>query len=69
MDHLGIRKESSRYKNKISYTIQGKLIDLYGANGYKSIMQTMTKISEKTEDETIRNFRIIGSDSGYGIQA
>ena len=40
------------YKNQISDIIQGELIDLYGTNGYKSIMQTMMRISGKQEERS-----------------
>ena len=46
--------------------IQGELIDLYGASGYKSIMQTMTKVSGKTEKEIIKNFELF-SDLSEGV--
>ena len=57
MDDLGIEIEDTKYQAQISDIIQGELIDLYGPNGYKSIMQTMTKISGKTED-IITNFEL-----------
>ncbi len=66
MDSLGIKSDSNEYKNKISDIIQVELIDLYGANGYKSIMQTMTKISGKTEDEIITNFELF-SELSEGV--
>jgi CheY-like chemotaxis protein len=58
MDDLGIRIEDAKYQTQISDIIQGELIDLYGSNGYKSIMQTMTKISGKTEKQIITNFEL-----------
>ena len=58
MDDLGIRIEDVKYQTQISDIIQGELIDLYGPNGYKSIMQTMTKISGKTEKQIITNFEL-----------
>ncbi|MFQ5781562.1 MAG: response regulator [Nitrosopumilus sp.] len=48
--------DSNKYENQISEIIQGELIDLYGGNGYKSIMQTMRKICGKTEKEIITNY-------------
>ncbi len=50
--------DSAEYKNQISEIIQGELIDLYGGNGYKSIMQTMKKICGKSEEEIITNFEL-----------
>jgi len=45
MDNLGIKNCSDELDNQISKIIQGELIDLYGSKGYKSIIQTMTKIT------------------------
>ena len=36
--------DNTKYKKQISEIIQGGLIDLQGASGYKSIIQTMTKV-------------------------
>ena len=58
MNNIGTRTDGEEYKEKISDIIQGELIDLYGANGYKSIMHTMTKVSGKTEKEIITNFEL-----------
>ena len=58
MKDLGTRLEDTKYQTQISDIIQGELIDLYGANGYKSIMQTMIKISGKTEKQIITNFEL-----------
>ena len=66
MDDLGTRTDDIKYKNQISDIIQGELIDLYGTAGYKSIMQTMTKISGKTEKEIITNFQLF-SDLSEGV--
>lgn len=53
MIDLGTKSNTDQYENQISEIIQGELIDLYGVDGYKSIMQTMTKICEKRENEII----------------
>ncbi|NQV39683.1 MAG: response regulator [Nitrosopumilus sp.] len=58
MTDLRIIPSDKEYKNQISDIIQGELIDLYGANGYKSIMQTMMRISRKAEREIITNFEL-----------
>ncbi len=50
--------DESNYKNQISEIIHDALVDLYGANGYKSIMQTMTKICGKSEKEIITNYEL-----------
>ncbi len=58
MNNSGLESNNSKYKNQISEIIQGELIDLHGRNGYKSIMQTMMKISRKTEKEIITNYEL-----------
>jgi len=58
MSNSGTGIDGKEYKSKISDIIQGELIDLYGTSGYRSIMQTMTKVSGKTEDEIITNFEL-----------
>lgn len=47
-----------RYENKISQIIETSLIDLYGTNGYKSIIQTMMKECGKSEKEITGNFEL-----------
>jgi CheY-like chemotaxis protein len=66
MDDLGIKTKDVKYKKQISDIIQGELIDLYGSSGYKSIMQTMTKVSGKTEKEIISDFELF-SDLSEGV--
>jgi len=58
LNNSGLESNDSKYKNQISEIIQGELIDLHGQNGYKSIMQTMMKISRKTEKEIITNYEL-----------
>jgi len=58
LNNSGLESNDSKYKNQISEIIQGELIDLHGRNGYKSIMQTMMKISRKTEKEIITNYEL-----------
>ena len=58
MSTSGMESNSSKYENQISEIIQGELIDLYGANGYKSIMQTMKKTCGKSEREIITNYEL-----------
>ena len=48
--------KDEKYEKQLSEIIQGELIDLYGASGYKSIMQTMVKISGRNEQEIITNY-------------
>lgn len=58
MNNSGIESNDRKHKNQISEIIQEGLIDLHGRNGYKSIMQTMMKISRKTEKEIITNYEL-----------
>jgi len=58
MNNSGTESNNAKYENQISEIIQGELIDLHGANGYKSIIQTMMKISGKTEKEIITNYEL-----------
>jgi len=58
MTSLGTENNDIQYERQISEIIQGELVDLYGANGYKSIMQTMTKISGKREKEITTNYEL-----------
>jgi len=58
MDNSGIESNNDKYENQISEIIQGELIDLHGANGYKSIIDTMMKICGKTEKEIITNYEL-----------
>jgi len=58
LSNSGIKSNDSKYENHISEIIQGELIDLHGRNGYKSIMQTMTKTCGKTEKEIITNYEL-----------
>lgn len=58
MNNSGIESNDRKHKNQISEIIQEGLINLHGRNGYKSIMQTMMKISRKTEKEIITNYEL-----------
>ena len=64
MENLGTENNGVQHKRQISEIIQGELVDLYGANGYKSIMQTMTKISGKREKEIITNYELFAELAG-----
>ncbi len=66
MNDSGTRIEITKHQTQISDIIQRELIDLYGTNGYKSIMQTMTKISGKTEKQIITNFELF-SELSEGV--
>ena len=58
MDTSGTESSGNSFEKQLSEIIQGGLIDLYGGNGYKSIMQTMTKISGRREEEIITNYEL-----------
>jgi CheY-like chemotaxis protein len=47
-----------RYENQISQIIETSLIDLYGTNGYKSIIQTMVRECGKSEKEITGNYKL-----------
>ena len=47
-----------RYENQISQIIETSLVDLYGTNGYKSIIQTMIKECGKSEKEITGNYEL-----------
>ncbi|QLH04612.1 response regulator [Nitrosopumilus oxyclinae] len=56
MSTTGIDSSDKEYENQLSEIIQGELINLYGGDGYNSIMQTMVKISGRREEEIITNY-------------
>ena len=58
MSTIDPNSNDEKYEKQISEIIQGELIDLYGASGYKSIMKTMVKICGRKEAEIIRNYEL-----------
>ena len=46
------------YENSVSRIIERSLIDLYGINGYKSIIKTLKKECKKSEKEIIGNYEL-----------
>ncbi len=52
MNNSGQSKE--KYQERISQIIERSLIDLYGINGYKSIIQTMIKECGKSEKKLLK---------------
>ena len=58
MSNSGIESNNGKYENQLSGIIQRGLVDLHGPNGYRTIMQTMMKISGKTEKEIIANYEL-----------
>ncbi len=59
MNNSGQSKE--KYQERISQIIERSLIDLYGINGYKSIIQTMMKECDKSEKEITENYELFSS--------
>jgi len=58
MSDSEIKSKGKGFEKQLSEIIQGELIDLYGGSGYKSIMQTMVKISGRKESEIITNYEL-----------
>ncbi|NJK78275.1 MAG: hypothetical protein HC944_06145 [Nanoarchaeota archaeon] len=54
MSNLEIGTSHEKRQNAISQTIEASLIDLYGINGYKSIIQTMMKECGKSEKKLLK---------------
>jgi CheY-like chemotaxis protein len=50
--------KNSEFEDQVSNIIQGSLIDQYGVNGYKSIIQIMVKQSGKAENEIVSNYKL-----------
>jgi CheY-like chemotaxis protein len=66
MGTSNLDSKDQEYKKQISEIIQGELIDLYGADGYKSIMRTMVKICGRKESEIITNYKLF-SELAEGV--
>lgn len=58
MTYLEFDLNHVKYDNQISHVIETSLIDLYGINGYKSIIQTMIKECKKSEKEITKNYEL-----------
>jgi len=58
MSNSGTKSTKNAFEKHLSEIIQGELIDLYGGSGYKSIMQTMIKISGRKEEKIITNYEL-----------
>lgn len=61
MSNLELGQSQEKYQEILSQTIEASLIDLYGINGYKSIIQTMMKECEKSEKEITENYGLFSS--------
>lgn len=56
MNSIG-KKQSSKYHDQaVAKIIENKLIDMYGVNGYRSILKTIIENSKRTEKEIVTNF-------------
>ncbi|MCV0411590.1 hypothetical protein [Nitrosarchaeum sp.] len=58
---MELGQSQEKYQDMISQTIESSLIDLYGINGYKSIIQTMMKECNKSEKEITGNYELFSS--------
>ncbi len=56
MSNLDLDFNHTGYEDRLSRIIERSLIDLYGINGYKSIIQTLRKECKKSEKEIIGNY-------------
>ncbi|EGP93761.1 hypothetical protein MY1_1001 [Nitrosarchaeum koreense MY1] len=61
MRNFESEQSQKKYQNIISQTIEASLIDLYGINGYKSIIQAMMKECDKSEKEITGNYKHFSS--------
>ncbi|MBS3926488.1 MAG: hypothetical protein KGZ34_07370 [Nitrosarchaeum sp.] len=61
MSNLGLGQSQKKYQDMVSQTIEVSLIDLYGINGYKSIIQTMMKECDKSEKEVTENYELFSN--------
>ena len=58
MSNLELGSSHEKCQNTISQTIEASLIDLYGINWYKSIIQTMMKECKKSEKEITEDYEL-----------
>ncbi len=61
MRNFESEQSQEKCQNIISQTIEASLIDLYGINGYKSIIQAMMKECDKSEKEITGNYELFSS--------
>jgi len=61
MSNIGLEQSQEKYQDMVSQTIEASLIDLYGINGYKSIIQTMMKECDKSEKEVTENYELFSN--------
>ena len=58
MSNFEFELDHTKCDSPISHIIETSLIDLYGTNGYKSIIQTMIRECGKSEKEITRNYEL-----------
>lgn len=56
MSNVSRENNSTCYGLEVSKIIESKLVDLYGINGYRSILKTIMEKSKRTEKEIVTNF-------------
>ncbi|MBS3922255.1 MAG: hypothetical protein KGZ37_03805 [Nitrosarchaeum sp.] len=61
MSNLELEQNQEKYNNTISQIIEASLSDLYGINGYKSIIKTMIKECNKSEKEITENYELFST--------
>lgn len=56
MNNMSMEKDGTDHGLKVSKIIEDKLVDLYGVNGYRSILKTVMEKSNRSEKEIVTNF-------------
>ena len=56
MSDVSRENSSIDYDLEVSKVIEGRLVDLYGVNGYRSILKTIMEHSQRSEKEIATNF-------------
>lgn len=56
MSNVSRENSNTDYGLEVSKIIESKLVDLYGVNGYRSILKTIMEKSKRTEKEIVTNF-------------
>ena len=56
MSNVSRENNSTDYGLEVSKIIESKLVDLYGVNGYRSILKTIMENSKRSEKEIVTNF-------------
>ena len=61
MSNFQLGQSQEKYQDIMSQAIVGSLIDRYGINGYRSIIQTMMKECKKSEKEITENYELFSN--------